>query len=425
MCEVGAGPLVATASCLQFFESDDPTRRFGPDELEPILAMDVPTVARPAPVQPGENAVTDAVGRLEELIAAVPDPIGADDVPNEAVRHDIDRAREIARHRRDALAGAMDGFHRMRRSIHARRYAGEAAVAFEAVTDDRSLNDVETEREAVTARLEQRRSGITHRGTDLQRTLLLGAHRESELATAGRWLGNRPRHGTNGALVVGELGGAVEQARAAMAFSDELERRHEARLTDARSFESQFETALERSLDAIDAADVPDRSTDLIESVDADISGTIAERVLHEGAIALSRASEQTVNKAADGETAAALRTACAFERDRRAFERIRKQVEDGAHRTLETVDDVRDVRESAVEIAADVPFSPDEPSLGGDLLADGYNRLEQLDGQIRDLLHRDWETSLEHEYALYVVIGAQLEAIPDGISAFDGRLEE
>ncbi len=60
---IGAGPLVATAGCLEFLGSDDPTRRFGPDELEPILAMDVPTVARPAPVQPGEDAVTGAVGR--------------------------------------------------------------------------------------------------------------------------------------------------------------------------------------------------------------------------------------------------------------------------------------------------------------------------------------------------------------------------
>lgn len=423
---VGSSLIGAAAGCLDFgfLQSDESPQRFGADELEPILATEGPAVARPAPVQPSEEAVAAALDRLDELIDAVPDPLTADDVPNEAVRDAIDREREIARYRRDELADAPDRFHRLRRAVHARRYAGEAATAYEAVAADRSRNDVESERETLGTRLERRRAEREYRGADPQRALLLAYHCERELASGGRWLENRPRDDTRGVLAIGEIGGAIEQARAAIEFVEELDRQHEARLDDGDSFETSFEDALNRSLEVVDAADVPDRSTDLVASVDADVSDTIAERVLRESAVSLIRTTKRTREAATADDPATALWHACAFERDRRAFEALAERVEAGAHWSLETVDDIREVRESALETAAESPFDPDEPSLGGDFLGKGYERLRQIDSQIQDAIDRGWQTNLESQYTEYVVIGAQLEAIPDAVSVLKGRLE-
>ncbi|QLK27329.1 hypothetical protein HYG81_06935 [Natrinema zhouii] len=421
---IGTGVLGATAGCLEFFESDDPRRRFEADELAPILAMDRPEIKRPAPVQPNESSVGEAIVRLDELIDVVPEPLEADDVPNEAVRDEIDRTHEIARARRDALEDSSDRFHALQRSVVARRYAGEAAVAIEAVRDERTLEDVESERDDVRTRIENRRAAVDHVGDDVQRTLLLEHCLESELEIAEWWLDNRPRDGTSGTFAVGSIGGVVERARAAVSFAEELERRHEERLEDERSFESRFETALERSLDAIEEANVPNDSTEPTDLVDAEVSETIAERVLLEGEIAVVNASEQTTDAATNDETSTALWYACAFERDRRALETIRERIEDGAHRSLETADDARTVRESALESAADVPFEPEESSLGGDHLADGYEQLGLVDSRIRGAIDDGWRTELFSEYADYVVIGAQLEALPEAIVVLEDRLE-
>ncbi|AEH36894.1 hypothetical protein [Halopiger xanaduensis] len=420
---LGSGFLGATAGCLDFgfLGSDESPQRFDADELESVLSTDVPDVVRPAPVQPSEKAVEDALDRLEELIDAVPAPLSADDVPNEAVRKEIDRIHETARSRREAVAESPDRFRTLRRSIRARESAGEAAVAFEAVEGDRSRADVEAAREEVRTRLEERRAAVDHVGDDRQRTLLLEYRLERELSLAERWLDEWTDRDTSTALVVGELGGVVERARAAASFAAELERRHEERLENERSFADSFETALDRSLDSIDAADIPDESTDL---VDADVSDTIGEKVALEGAIPFVNAAERTIDAASNGEAATALRNALAFERNRRAYETIRDRIEDGAHRSLETIEDVREVRESALETAAELPFEPDEPSLGSDFLGKGYERIEQIDSQIRDLIDWNRKMELESEYAAYVVVGAQLEAIPDAVSVFEERLE-
>ncbi|WP_137288899.1 hypothetical protein [Natronorubrum halophilum] len=424
---IGTTAIGATAGCLDFafLESDEPRRRFDADELEPILTMDLPDVVRPAPVQPSQTAVEDAVDRLETLIDAVPDPLEADDVPNGAVRNDIGRTREIARDRRDALEESPDRFRALRRSVAARRYAGEAAVAIEAARDERSLEDVESERDDVRTRIENRRTAFDHVGDDVQRTLLLEHRLESELDIAEWRLDTRPRDDASGAPAIGSIGGVVEQARAAISFGEELERRHEERLEDERSFADQFETALERCLESIDAADLPDEPDEPADLVEADVSDTIGETVALEGAISFVNAAEWTIEAASNGETATALRNACAFERDRRAFETIRDRIEDGAHRSLESIEDVRDVRESALESAADVPFEPETPSLGGDFLAYGYERLGRIDARIREVIDDDWHTGLSTEYEDYVVIGAQLEALPEAVAVLEDRLGE
>ncbi|WP_121741267.1 hypothetical protein [Natronorubrum halophilum] len=424
---VGTSAIGATAGCLDFafLESDEPRRRFDADELEPILATDAPDVVRPAPVQPSQTAVEDAVDRLETLIDAVPDPLGIDDVPNGAVRNDIIRTCGAARNRREALEESPDRFRTLHECISARWYAGEAATALEAVAGERSRADVESERDEIRTQLERRRRATDHVGDRIQRTLLLEYRLEHELSLSKDRLDDGPSNGTTGALAVGEIGGAVERARTAVSFGEELERRHEERLEDERSFADRFEIALERCLESIDAADLPDESTEPADLVEADISDTIAEKIALEEAGSFVNAAEWTIEAASNGETAMALRNACAFERDRRAFETIRDRIEDGAHRSLESVEDVRDVRESALESGADVPFEPETPSLGGDFLAHEYERLGHVDARIREVIDDDWHTGLSSEYVDYVVIGAQFEALPEAVAVLEDRLGE
>lgn len=429
---LGSGLLGATAGCLDFafFESDESPRRFDADELEAILSTDGPDVVRPAPVQPSETAVEDTLDRLDDLIAAVPDPLSADDVPNGAVRRDIGRTLNIAEGRREELAESIDRFRTLHRGIRAREYAGEAATAFEVVEGDRSRADIEAAREAVRTRFEKRRASIDHVGDEPRRTLLLEYRIEHELSLAERRLDEQPDDDTSAALAAGEFGGVVERARAAASFAAELDRRHEERLENERSFADRFETALDRCLESIDAADLPDESGDPADLVEADVSGTIAERIAIDAAAPFVNAAERTTDAASNGETATALQNALEFERNRRAYETIRDRIEDGAYRTVEAVDDVRAVRESALKAGNDAPFSPDEPSLAGDVLARGYERLGRIDARIQRTIDDDRENDLSRkysassEYSDYVVIGTQLEVLPETVAVFEARLE-
>lgn len=422
LASVGAGIAVGGAGCLtdMVTESDDSPREFDPDELDPILSEDVPAVDPPAPVQPSDAAVADALEELDDLLATVPDPLQAEDVPNEAVRNRIDQIRERARNGRESLEDSPNRFHTLLDSVTARRDAGTASAAFVAVDGDLTRSDVEDDRDAVRTRLEDRRTGLGAIGDQIQRTLLLQYHLESELAAAERWLDNRPRDRSTGVVAIGEIAGAVERARAAIAAVEELERGHVDRLDDERSFDWRIEDALERSRTAIESADVPERWDDVSERVDADLSDTVGERVLDEG----WRTAAGTSTRVTDGTPATALRSACAFERDRRAFEAIRTATEAGDHRTIEDVEDVRVQREAALERAEATSFDPADPSLGGDLLAETYRRLEIQDRKIREDIEQGYRSNLFRPYANYVLIDAQLEALPDAVAVLEDRLE-
>ena len=420
----GGGTLASIAGCLDLLESDDPPRRFDADELDPILETDTPDVVRPAPVQPSEDAVETSLERLDELIDDVPDPLETDDVPNEEVRDRIDGWREMAEGRRTTLEDDSSPFHVYRANVPAKRDAGQASGAFAVIEGERTRSGAEGDRETMLTDLEARREAIEYVGDDPERTLVLAHRLEDELATAERFLENRPRdrYG-NDALATGEIVGALERARGAIGFVEELEDRHVDRLEDERSFATTFESAVDVSLEAVDTADIPDRLAESQnEWVDVDVADTVAQQVLTEAGGALFRSKDQLTETAEEGEVATPLWYACAFERDVRAYEALVEAIEGGAHREIETIEDVRELRESALEAAADSPFDPAEPSLGGDFLADAYERLETADRRVRD--SEDGRSyDLLGEYARYALTGAQLEALPDAVSAVQDRL--
>ncbi|WP_254769113.1 hypothetical protein [Salinilacihabitans rarus] len=424
LVSLGTGLATAVAGCSEIIGSDDSRPSFDPDELAAIVATDAPDVERPAPVQPSEAAVEASLDRLDDLIASVPDPLTAEHVPNEAARREIARTRERAADRRDDLDDAPDRFRAARGTASARRYAGEAAGAYRAVEGALSREDVEREREEIGSRVEERAASIEYVGEDRQRTLLLTHHFESDLAAAGRWLSNRPREETAPELEVGEVVGGVEHADATVALVDDLAARHAARVDDGRSFAPAFDAAFARSLEAIEDADVPDWEADPSTHVDADIADTPAARLVVEGKASIHRTRNRATDAAADDWTATALRAACEFERDLRAFEAVRAAVEDGAHRRIEAVDDVREVRKTALDRAADAPFDPGAPSLGGDLLADAYDRIEREDGGIEREIEHGYGLNVQSVYVEYAWIAARVEALPDAVAVLEERLE-
>lgn len=423
LASIGTGFAAAIAGCSDTLGADDDRREFGPEERKVVLSAARPAVERPAPVHPSETAFDAALDRLDELLERVPAPLEADHVPNEAVRHEIARAREIAVTRRERLSDASDPFHAARAAVPARRYAGEAAGAYRAVDGELTRDRVVADRDDRRARVSERAASIEYVGDDRQRTLLLTHHLESDLAAGGRWIENQPREQTAPELEIGELAGVVEYADATLAFVDDLAQRHAERLDYGRSFESTFSDALDRSLDAIDDADVPEWEPDPSAHVDADISETPAARLVVEGKASIHRAKDRTADAAETGRTSTALRAACEFERDVRAFETVREDVEDGSYRSIEEIEAVRRVREAAIERAEEVPFDPSEPTLGGDLVADAYQRIEAEDVRIERNVDRDYSSDMVTEYRTYAWIAAQLAALPDAVAAIEDRL--
>ncbi|EMA31414.1 hypothetical protein [Halobiforma nitratireducens] len=420
------GLATALAGCTSFSlqDDDDPPRRFEPEEYATIVSDDLPHRRRPAPVQPSLSAVETTLEDLEADLAAIPSPLTADDVPNEAARSSIERTHEIAENRRDNLTDEDDEFYRFRAIVLARRYAGEAAGAYRAVEGEVTRSTIESDRAAIRDELQDRRDVSSYVGDDPGRTLVLWSRLEDRLAVAENRLENRPREQTAPELEIGEIAGEVANAEATVEFVDELTARHDDRLEDGRSLESTFRTALDRSLAAIDDADLPDDDQQATNLVDIDIDGTAAERLLGRAAANVFGAANRTRERAAEEQLVAALRSACTFEIDRRAFESIRDAVADGDHRRIDSVEDVRAARATALERAADAPFDPETPTVGGDFLGECYWWLDSEDGKLERLADRGRSATLHHEYAEYTRHAERIAALPDAVATVEDRLE-
>ena len=81
--------------------------------------------------------------------------------------------------------------------------------------------------------------------------------------------------------------------------------------------------------------------------------------------------------------------------------------------------DDVR-----AGEAAEAIPVSPTEASLASDVVARSLRRLVWADRELEMYIRRDTESQLQREYARYVYLRAQLDALQAAIAAVRDRID-
>ncbi len=421
----GSGIALASglAGCGRLWNDGEGSPEFDPSAIEPILSEPTPNVERPVPIRPALGAIDDGTGRYDELLAALPSTLSAEDVPNEVVREGIESAREDAEAYRESVETASDRFRMIQAIEEARGSAREAAAAFDAVgTDITSATDRERReaRSAVGARL----ADVEYAGEDPDRTTLLAARIERTLLETQRQL----QHGffpiDPDVLEIGELAGDIERARATIDTVEALTDRHAEVVADPIELEIPLERALKLSFHALGQSGLATDDVTPEELLGSEPDRTERSLLIGEAIRRIESPVRRIEPKLARGELASGLDDAFVLERDVRALRTVVDRLVEGEFPELESAEQVRTEREAALEAAETVPGSVPERSLAMDVFVRTLEGLSLADEAIGQSLDTGRSQSLEREYARYAYCRAQLEVLPETIESVRSRLE-
>ncbi|ARS91546.1 hypothetical protein [Natrarchaeobaculum aegyptiacum] len=436
---------VAVAGCNGLpWEDESTSTAFPAEEAATILTADAPAPDPPAPIDPSPEALESALERTVDLLAAVPDPLEAEHVPNGEIREEIDRAREDAT---DALTdytddgtvaaidptdlSADDRYHAFRATVDARESAREAAVAYAAIDDESIADELRTEHGDV-ADFEGGLTALEYLGEDTDvgrlRGALVATTAESDLERAARRVEHVSIADATTVLDLGEAAGGLEHAAATDDVHTHLDERYEDSLESPTDLSDVFERVVTDALDYADELDLPDSYDDswVDDLVDADLEDDhLLERLVYDSFWPLYQARDDLAEAADEDRPGDGLDAALRLETHRRAFERVRERIDDGELGHPLSAEDIRAERESAIEAAEDALESITGPSPGSELLASTLEELEWLDDRIDRRIERSPDTnhSLGSEYRDYVSLDARLSVLSDAVRSYRGSL--
>ncbi|SFB99482.1 hypothetical protein SAMN05444422_103408 [Halobiforma haloterrestris] len=446
------GVALAGCSALPWNDETSSSVRFSAGDVEAALEdVDPVEFSWPVPVRPDSTALEAALERVDTLLAEVPDGLDPEDVPNGVVRNGIVEQRDEAVAGRDDAADATGDaqYRALRESRSARQAARHALTSWLAVrfededdTDRRTrlLEELRDERGSVRSVARDRHDGIEYRGTDTGdgrlRASLYAYRRESDLGRAAATLDRWSVAASDDPLELGEGAGTLEHATATVDVWEHLDERYRADLQDdGADLEPAFEDALERSIEAADAADFPEQDEEWLEGVGlGDLDDSYLELTVWRAGQPVDSARKRLKTAADDGELGTALYRGLEFEVAHRAFESVRDRIAGGefgdpsledvlAERTaaLAAAEEIRDL-----EVAGE-PVSPSSPSLAAYVLAETLRGIEWADDGLRRAAERDPETnvSLGDQYRDYAIARGRLEGFGEAVETFRGRVLE
>lgn len=439
---IAATGSAALAGCSALSRNDDTGPTFTAADAAGIITDATPEIERPVPVVPTSNALEAGLERVDTLLAAVPDPIKADTVPNGVVRQSINDHRDEARNSRNEAAAATgdDRYRALQTMQDAREAARAATTTLDAIGTEAKpiVADLREERNAVHSKVSDRLGSIVYRGgggdEELLRAALFYARQESVLwGATGQLDRNRWEIDENATVIeIGDRAGALESAAATTAVWDHLQDRFVEQTDDSTDLTAAFETALEASVERVTSVDVPDRSGE--DWPDGVVDGGLDDQRLEQ---MLWRAAEPVRgpknalgpvhDTVRNGYTAAGLYEAVWFEAHYRAFERVCERISDGTLAAPESIDEIRAERTAALEAAASADEALSGPTIGAYVLAETLRSLRWADDAIRRSADNrpDVGVSLTSEYGDYARLRAQFEVLPNAVEAFRERLPE
>ncbi|MDQ2048895.1 hypothetical protein RBH26_00185 [Natronolimnohabitans sp. A-GB9] len=437
---LAGGAAVAVAGCSAPGNDDVTTATtFTRAEAESILteSPSAPTVDRPVPIEPAKTALEAERYRVDDLLAAVPEPITADEVPNGVVRNAIADRRDGAIESLEETVDATgpERYHALRTTRDARDDARTATVTWSAIDADREtlLDDLGDERRSARSTLADRLDGVAYRGEDGEdgrlRAALFYAELEDDLETATRRLDRWNVDEASAVVDLGEAAGDLEFATATTAVWDHCRGRYADETGDRADLEPVFADALEASRDRVADVDLPDQDGDdwLADLVASEVEQGFDQTLLWDAVRPVYRAADGLEDALEDGRYGPGLSAALRFEHEYRAFEDVRERFESGAVTAPESIDEIRAQRTATVEAAESAIESVTRPSLGMARLADTVRDLGWTDDAIRRSADGDPEmnVTLGDEYSEYVCLEARFTVLPDALAAFRSRLLE
>jgi hypothetical protein len=377
------------------------------------LAGDAAAVPERLPVGVGSAHLAAGEKRVRTLLDAVPADLGAEALPNGAMRERIVERRRDAVENLDAAASAATPFERLGRIADARGQARFAAGAWRAVDAEATRDDLTDEAAAVRDDRAAFRNRWAYRGGDP--VVAVRVHAEIERRVAGDRVDDPAddpqRYRAGNPLGVGEAAGRIERVRTAVDDAAHQYDRLLASVEDPVDLHPRFLDARRAVRETFESerGDLPRVDAEApwrIEGVD--VEETPAAAALAE----LYRSIDPRHDDGRDDEPpACALHRAHASLIDLRAFASLRARVAAGETVAIESVDDVAAVRREAVGAVRDAAASPS--ILGRTALADTAARLRYADDRLTEVGGEVRARRLRGEVTRYLVVAARARAVP------------
>ncbi|MWV40459.1 hypothetical protein [Natrialba sp. INN-245] len=417
-----------SAGCLSVLseDSDDPPPvDADEDELAAITEIERPSDHEELPVQIADAFVDEWVDRAESLLSEIPSSLEAE-IPNEAVRRDVERERESAVERLEALEDRPTNLARLSTLRGCRRDAARAEGAYAAATAGRTPEDVETGLADLEAELSTVDAELTRVGDDSAHVAVVFERIERRLDATGRFLENarQPAPGRSTVEAVGELAYRAEWAAVSLEEATYLLER-QAEVGD-RTFDDAFETTASALLTDVGERleEIPEDRREAAESVfDEPVDGTPRKRIGDDAVWQLRGGIDRAEESLADGRPASALLGVYSVENTFRALEALQSPEWTDALDRPSDADDVEEVKAAAIEeIESARAESPDRYLLEYELdsavtgVRSGDRRLEQ------DVSHRSDRAAVA-AVAEYSLAAARAKTVPETTDWFVSQL--
>jgi hypothetical protein len=399
----------------------------GPPERDPVVldgarlrsATDgpVPSVPETTPVEVAAAHVGESRRRAESLLGVAPSPLGAEDIPNGAMRQRVAAAREDARSHLQAASTANTPLAALAALRDARAEARFVATAWRYVEAGLRREDLVESAAAVRADVRAFRDRRSYVGDDpvsaalsheTVTTLLDAAERHASVDAS-------PPSGRSGSpLTLGAAGRDLERAGAAREDAAHLYDSFVESLSRPRDLGTTLSAAADSLATAVTegAADLPPAGTDPADLVEADVAEAPAGYALwdlHDGALP---GEEFETARSADRHA----RVVCLTHRalaSQVAFSALRERVRDGERFTPESAADVATLREGATTAIGTALAESDRPALAREVLSTVAALVRYADRELEDAGEEVELGGLARDLAEYVGAAALARAVP------------
>ena len=374
---------LALAGCLGDDDSEEtPTLEL--DETELLTVADIDVSERPdlLPVDVETEHVEAGRERVRSFLAAIPDTF-ADEIPNEAVRLEIDEFREDARQALESSEEATDPESVLSAIRRARRDAATAEGMYAVVTEDYSRNDVFEWAADVRTELEAVDEGLERTGDDVESVVLVYEQIERWLRSSRMSVTDHIERIAPAASEVEAVREATHSVEMAAAQLDDAIHLHE-QLSTATNFDETLQKSAETLVEERSerAADLPEERAEFVDFGIGSVSTDPVDTLLR-----LTRRDVESVgDRIEDGQLAWAARQAHRFTLRLETLDRIEARF---SEEPLAVPDDANDV--AAAKRDAIQAVEPLQENVGDSPLFDvgfdeaigyiqyGDNRLERI----------------------------------------------
>jgi hypothetical protein len=427
---LAGGTAVAGCSSLPNPLESSPPRLDGA-RLSEIAMGELPTVPRTLPLAIDDDHVQRHIDRTRTLLSRAPLPFDGRELPNGAMREEMNTTAEKAR---TAIERARDAASPLEACSSLRRARGKGhtvATAWAYIDEGLRRNDLGDDADTLAADVAAFDDRWSYVGDEAVRALVV--HRtietlERTATTDADGPPDNPRVASRPEtlVTVSEYAGGLERGRAALADATYFYDRLRETLATERPLGPVFEDAAASLHDTLRTATADfDRNAPVTAYVDADVGNSPVEeplRYLHDDLVDLGSITRHREA----GELAAAVLSAHRELTRLRAFDALRERVERGESDAIERADDVAALREAAVAAIETALRETTHPHLSRSVLHDVVELVENADDEIGsydtdERVPVDW---VRRDAGEYIYAAAVAQATPAASATVAEALE-